>query len=182
MEKIILSEKIIEEAKSYIPLATKEALALSLSQCCVEKVRVGMDEKMANRYPPRVQENLMTKARAVMGVFLYYYLGIEWEGWEEDLCIPLNLYDQYASSHIMNQLERMKSNGKIRDKIYDIVYDFRTFKGMLDAKIFSIVSHNNDTAMRLAAILDLSTSPEQMQAIMQNIQKISELFPKGEKE
>jgi len=107
-----------------------------------------------------------------MGVFTHYYLKLEWEGWEEDICMPLNLYDEYASSRVVSQVERMKANDRVREKIYAILEDYRMFASMLNAQIHSQMGHINDTAVRINAVLSLNTDPQQMQATLEKTQEI----------
>lgn len=173
---IQITQTMLEQANQYIPLATKAALAQAITQACMEKVKVGVSQKDAGVLPPRWQENVMTKHRALMGVFARYYLKIEWEGWEEDICMPLNLYDEYASSRVVSQVERMKPNDRIREKIYAILEDYRMFASMLNSEIHSQLGHLNDTAMRINAVLSLNTDPQQLQATLEKSQEILKML------
>ena len=171
----------IQRANDYIPLMTKGALAKMIAPACIEPVKIQADD--GTPLPDRYQENPVNKARGLMGVFIRYYLNIEFDGWAEDILIPANIYDKYAGSHIFSQIEKMKSVSACRDKIFNILGDYKQFTSMLNGEIFSQLSNANDAVGRMQMAMSTGMSPEAlseaMNALEETARKIEEL--KGEK-
>ncbi|MEG2187266.1 MAG: hypothetical protein RR085_08060 [Clostridia bacterium] len=145
--KIIITAEDIREAGDYIPITEKAALAQVLARACVLPIEI--KDKNGLRFPGRTEENVLAKERAVLGVFLSYYLHVKWENYKEDISAPVELYDLYMSSGLFNQLERLKGNPELRTKIFDILADYKCFCKMLNTEIFSLIGHSNDTVARL---------------------------------
>ncbi|MEG1757794.1 MAG: hypothetical protein RR235_04970 [Oscillospiraceae bacterium] len=171
MGKVVLSASDIEKAKSYMPLLNKAAVARAMAPACVETVKLGTEDRLSP-IPDRAQENTMTRERGLMGVFVRFYLNLEWEGWEEDILIPVNIYDDFMGSHIFGQLERMKSNARLRDKVFDMLSDYRRFQSMLGTEIATLIAHKNDVAARLLSVIYSQTTSESMSGAMEELERL----------
>ena len=178
--KITLGSVDIAKANDYIPLVTKQGLVNTLAPLCVVNVKIGGNGSGDQALPDRAQEDTFSKARALMGVFLRFYLNIEFEGWAEDLRIAANLYDVYAGSHIMNQLERLKSESSCRNKIFDMLSDYKQFTSMLNTEIFSILSHKNDVVGRINMVMNAAVDPERMRELVDSLKELREAGETGE--
>jgi hypothetical protein len=133
-----------------------------------------VDEKGEASVPNRAEEDVLYSRRAAMGVFLRHYLNYEFEGWEEDIALPLNLYDQWAGSHVFNQLERLKSVAAVRDKVFDILADYKEFVKLLNNAIYTRINHQNDAVLRFNQMMESSTTPEAFQQAREELVKLAE--------
>lgn len=169
-EPFIIDEEMIKKATSYIPLATKKAIATALADAClvaVDKTTENIATETQLPIPQLYREECGAKPLYLMYYFLTEYLHIKLsdEFTEEE-------YDYYASSHIFNQLERFKTADKeIKDKVFDILYDFKELKKMLDTEIFNLKESRNDGVERISASISLFSSPENVKQLNDLLQK-----------
>lgn len=169
-DKFIITEEMIANATSYLPHADKKAISAVIANDCLEVVDVtleGIVQKAAIPLPQLYKERCGAKHLYLMYYFLTKYLHIEIaEDFDE------SLYDYYAGSHIFNQLERFKSgNVEIKNKVFDILYDFKELKKMLDTEIFNLKENKNDGIERLSASFSLLSTPENVKALNGLLQK-----------
>lgn len=161
---------MIAEATDYIPLSMKKAIATAVAKEClvaVDKTTENIATETQLPIPQLYREECGAKQLFLMYYFLTEYLHIELKDdfVEED-------YDYYASSHIFNQLERFKSgNAEIKNKVFNIFYDFKELKKMLDTEIFNLKESTNNGLDRVQSYIDLFASPE-------NITKLNDLLQK----
>ena len=169
-EKFIITEEMIQKAESYIPLARKRAIAKAVAEACLEAAdalteEISRDTQLS--IPQLHREQCGTKALHLMYFFLTEYLHLDLsDDFAEDE------YDYYASSHIFNQLERFKSGDmELRIKVFDILYDYKALKSMLETEIYNLKETKNSALDRLQSSLALFSTPE-------NIAKLNELLQK----
>lgn len=174
-QPFIIDEEMIKKATSYIPLATKKAIAIALADAClvaVDKTTENIAAETQLPIPQLYREECGAKPLYLMYYFLteYLHIAVSDEFTEEE-------YDYYASSHIFNQLERFKTADKIiKDKVFDILYDFKELKKMLDTEIFNLKESRNDTLDRIQDSISLFASPENIKQLNDLLQKtISEV-------
>lgn len=163
--RIVLTEEMILEANDYLPLGQKYEMAQAIAQDCVAKAKMQMqrEDGTVKALPDRVQEMQLKTNLYMMGVLAKHYLKIAYEGMDDmmgdnrffGLQMPMNLYDQFAQSHVMNQLEQMKTSRNVKDKVYNILYDYRKFQRMVNAEIEIVVGHQNDVVWRLLAAMEM---------------------------
>lgn len=175
---VILTEEDIRNAKSYVPIETKQAMANWMTVFCVEEHKSPNDGKLLP-LPPVYKENRMTRQLFMMGVLAHLYLGkpCEWQsvsfeatdGRVEkklDLMMDADAYNEWAGSHVLNQMERMKKlKGETADKVFDILSDYKLFEQMLLGAIRDEVSVRNSEADRLAMILAVQNSEAEAAAL-----------------
>lgn len=163
--KIIITKEIIEKANDYTPLQLKVEMVERIAQECVARVvmtKVGKNGEQ-EPLPDRCQEQPLFTNLYLMGVLASKYLFIPYDGEydaKEDnpyygLMMPLNIYDQFAASHVINQLEKLKGDKECRDKVFNILYDYGQFRRMLYDEIHRIVEHRNDVVWRMLAALEV---------------------------
>jgi hypothetical protein len=162
--KIIITKEIIEKASDYMPLQLKVEMVERIAQECVARVvmtKVGKNGEQ-EPLPDRCQEQQLLTNLYLMGVLASNYLFIPYEGEydaREDnpyygLMMPLDIYDRFAASHVVNQLEKLKGDKDCRDKVFNILYDYGQFRRMLYDEIHRIVEHRNDVVWRLTEALE----------------------------
>lgn len=166
----LVDEEMIKNATSYISLATKKAIAKGLADACLVAIDT-TTEKIASEtqlpIPQLYREECGAKSLYLMYYFLTEYLHIKLS--DE---FPEEEYDYYASSHIFNQLERFKTADKeIKDKVFDILYDYKELKKMLDTEIFNLKESRNDTLDRIQDSISLFASPENIKQLNDLLQK-----------
>lgn len=177
MERFVITPEMVKRANCYVDLLTKSAIAAQGAKQCVTTVHIQL-ENTAAPVPDRAQENVLVKARLMMGMLAAYYLKIPFEGQDDDLAMPLNIYDQWAASHVMNQLERMKSNAEVRDKVFDLLTDFKEWQKMLNTEIYALLKHRNDTCTRILEMMEKQSTPEAFQNAVGEIQRLQDEIQK----
>lgn len=161
-----ITPEIIDQACDYIPLMEKQKMAETIGQKCVARVQmtmVGTDGRKKG-LPDRFQETQLLTNLYLMGILAKCYLHIPYDGdgdTREDnpyygLQMPLNVYDRFAGSHVMNQLEQLKTDKACKDKIYNILYDYRKLQRMISAEIEMAVEHQNDVVWRFLNVMEMN--------------------------
>lgn len=166
--KIVITPEIVKNATDYIPLMKKQEMAETIAQKCIVKVLMKYTEKGDGTdsvpMPDRYQEYHMYTNLYLMGVLAHEYLHIPYEGDGtgkeiidyENLKMPANVYDQWGASHALNQLEQMKTDRELREKVFDLLNDFKDFRWMLAHEIDILLGHNNDVVTRMMQALGAS--------------------------
>ena len=171
MEKFILTTEIMDKARDYMPLADKVELATYIAEHCIEKQPTATQNKAKDLVidlPYLRQENMALKQLMLMHTLLTYYLQIDVNepfGYED--------YDYYASSHILNQLERQKGNVAYKDKAFDLITDYKDFKKVLDTILFNVKTSNNDPLERFVATIELVAKPENLKELKGQLEKLT---------
>ena len=167
----IVTEEMIQNASSYIPHARKKAIAKATAKACLEaadKATADIAEETSPPIPQLYREECGAKPLHLMYFFLndYLRLGLGDEFTEEE-------FDYYASAHPINQLERLKSgDAQIKNKVFDILYDYKQLKSMIEVEIFNLKETRNNALDRLQDSISLFAAPE-------NIAKLNELMQKN---
>lgn len=166
--KIVITPEIVKSATDYIPLMKKQEMAETIAQKCIVKVLMKYTEKGDGTdsvpMPDRYQEYHMYTNLYLMGVLAHEYLHIPYEGDGtgkeiidyENLKMPANVYDQWGASHVLNQLEQMKTDREMREKVFDLLNDYKDFRWMLAHEIDILLGHNNDVVTRMRQALGAS--------------------------
>ena len=166
--KIVITPEIVKNATDYIPLMKKQEMAETIAQKCIVKVLMKYTEKGDGTdsvpMPDRYQEYHMYTNLYLMGVLAHEYLHIPYEGDGtgkeiidyENLKMPANVYDQWGASHVLNQLEQMKTDRELREKVFDLLNDYKDFRWMLAHEIDILLGHNNDVVTCMMQALGAS--------------------------
>ena len=166
--KIVITPEIVKNATDYIPLMKKQEMAETIAQKCIVKVLMKYTEKGDGTdsvpMPDRYQEYHMYTNLYLMGVLAHEYLHIPYEGDGtgkeiidyENLKMPANVYDQWGASHVLNQLEQMKTDRELREKVFGLLNDYMDFRWMLAHEIDILLGHNNDVVTRMMQALGAS--------------------------
>lgn len=168
-KKFYVTEEMLRKANDYVPLSKKVAIAKIIAPKCIEKSKTAEQNQKGLEFlalPTLWVDDIETKNLYTMSILLSEYLN---EKIPEDFTDEI--YDEYASAHILNQLERFKSNVVLKDKVFDLLNDFRDFKKILDIEIFNEKEVRNDPVARLSAAISIISNPEnikKMQAEMEN--------------
>lgn len=192
---IKIEEKDIEQASSFVPVSQKYVVAALAAKICVETV-----PKKQNPWPEapdRFRENRMLRHMVMMGILAKFYLNKEFEPAEisygvkgkkrqqsqVDFMMDGQTYDEWAGSHVINQLERLKKSKEraTADKVFDILYDYKAFENMVFGAIRDELELRNDVCGRLGALLSVQVTPADMQRLIEEVKAMEGNAPQGEK-
>lgn len=174
----IITKEIIEKAKTYMPIEDKISLSKIIAEKCVDIIPQSRKNPISDRankilsLPLPEGELSALKSMLTMSVLLGFYFNIDIDTQNKD-AMTFASYDEYASSHPLNQLDRLKSNAEIRDKVYDLVADFKEFKKMVDIEIYNIRTYRNDPLIRLAATIGLYLTKENLNKLKDGLEQMS---------
>ena len=142
----------ILNANDYIHAVERQELIESIAPKCIVKVRTSYIPTGATEsvpIPDRFQEYGMLTSLYLMGVLAVKYLNRPFEGSDESLQMPANIYDEWAGSHVLSQIEAMRSDKTVHDKACHILQDFYAFRTALYREIETNLGHQNDIVWRL---------------------------------
>ena len=144
---ITITKEILEQASDYMPAEEKQLWADRVANVCIVSVDMtGKDDNGRTLpVPPRCEENGLARTFALAQEYLKLY--------QKDKVLLETDYEEILSSHLVNQIERMKSDRDVRDKAFNILYDFGELKKMLNTSIYSKLGHLNDPLSRLLVAL-----------------------------
>lgn len=171
----------VKKAKSYMPVSTKDAVARLMAQLCV----LTQQSESEMPTPPMKVENRVRKLQCLHGVLAGWYFGGEFEKEklryrdkdgkmqerEVSFCMSEEVLDDWLADHPMNQLERLKKEKTVANKIYDILYDFKAFELMLNGAIREEIEVANDPAVRMAQTMLAQSSPESLRETMRVLEE-----------
>lgn len=163
MAKYFTEEDILN-ANTYMPIAVKSQTAKAIAVSSVSVVNVKMDitqdngEKQERPLPPRYTENVLTKMAWQLRMLLAYYLRQDFG--TEDMTAAQ--YDEWGQVAVFNQLDRLKQskNPDVRNRVYDILDDYRELCKMISTEIAMELAVRNDPFNRIAVWLTEQISPE----------------------
>lgn len=171
-DKFIITEEMISKATDYIPFTEKIAIVDELAESCIEavdKIMDGIATETQLPIPQLYKERCGAKQYFLMYYFLtkYLHIDIKADKWSDEQ------YDYFAGSHIFNQLERFKSgnNAEIKAKVFDILYDYKQLKQMLETEIYNLKESHNDGLSRLNDSISLFASPDNIKQLNNLLQK-----------
>ena len=123
-------------------------------------------------------EDTFAKSRYLMAALCVLYLGIPSDKLDkesgDDWLMTDAEYDHYAMSHIVNQIERMKSNAELRDKAFDLLRDYRDLEKRLNTAIYNTMAVMNDPINRLFQKLAFDMSPEALEAQKKELERLQQ--------
>lgn len=174
MDKFIfeITPEMIKVAKSYIPLSEKVAIAKAVAEACIEPLETSVLSVQADNtlaLPKQYEENIYLKKLYLAQYFLSEYLNIQ---------LPENFtgadYDKFFASHPMNQLERMKGSTELKNKVFDILADFKELKKIVDIEIYNAKAARNDGLERLLAGITVVSTPENVEALVKELKQATD--------
>lgn len=177
MKYFELTSEIMGTAKTYMPLTQKTILAEMIARKCLHPIKPQNKEDNIESFlviPSVVGENILQKEQMLLNVLLSHYFNIE---------IPkmdAKLYDKYMGNHLLNQLERYKTDPVYKVKAFDILTDYKTIRKMVDTEIYNIKAKENDVAERILKGISLWSAermledPEYLKKMTEEIKKFAE--------
>lgn len=175
-KKLSLTEEGLRaKAKSYASLEVKKRFLSDCAMRCFDKMEIGTEN--GEPLPPFYKENGVRKAKYMMSALVIIYLGeraVDFAGddpWE----LTDEEYDAYAASFPVSQLERIKKTTQdkdLRDKVYDLLADYRLLEKLLNAECYGLLPAMNDTLSRFQMMMTMQSTPEAMEAVMTSLDEV----------
>ena len=168
----IITEDVIRNATSYLPIDKKSAMARTFAEDCIAKVEISVSKDEGDdALPPRYQENPRMKSLFGMMVLLSDYLHLIPADENGEVSLTAQEFDEWGEASVMNQLDRMKSskNAEIKNKIYDILDDYREFYRMLGVEISSIIANKKDFIIRFLQYFTAEITPDVLKGLMDGL-------------
>lgn len=170
---IKLTEQQIEKAESYVGLQQKEEFVEACMKQCLGSVEVSLGGEYP--MPTMFMESTFMKSKYLMCAFVKLYLKEEVETEEGDTWLmTTEAYDEWAGSHVFNQLERMKDKKELRDKCFDILKDYRDLERRLSSAVKGYMAVINDPINRMVLKIYELTSEEALERKKQEVAKLVE--------
>ena len=179
MEKFTITKEIIEKATDYIPLAEKQAIAKVIAENSIEPIEMSVLSVQADStlaLPQRYEENWLLKKLYLAQYFLTEYLHIELS---ENFSVKD--YDNFFNAHPFEQLERLKRNKEIADKVFDILADYGELKKLTEVEIYNAKAARNDTLERFLAGITVLSTPENIEAMTKELKNATEQLSTAKK-
>lgn len=174
MENFELTKELLAKAKTYMPLAEKTIYAELIARKSLKAIKPLQDKEDIKTFllvPSVVGEDLNIKEQCLLNVLLSHYFNIKLPQMNN------KIYDKYMGSHILNQLERYKSDPEYKTKAFDILTDFKLIKKMVDAEIYNFKTKENDFLERFMKGLSLfsldkmTNDPEYLKKMQEELKK-----------
>ena len=164
----VITEEMILNATTYMPLNRKAAMAQYIADKSVVTVNVtaGEEGKEKKSLPSRYTESYQARSVGQMIVLLQFYLNQKIDsGFAEEQ------YDEWGASAVFNQLDRFKQskNPDVRNKVYDLLDDYREFCKFVGSEITMQLAVRNDPITRISAWLVQEIPPEAIAKIRESL-------------
>lgn len=158
------------EWKTYIPLLEKQKIAEHIAAGSLVRYRSTVDYGGEELFDAAITaEDVPTRWRYMMGVLFKFYLRIAFQPVEgEDYLMAADDYDRAASAHVLNALERMKSDMGARDKVFDLLRDYKELDRMVSVELNAQLAARNDLLPRILHVLTQTATP----AALTNLQEM----------
>lgn len=180
MGRYLIGEQDIKKATTYLPLVKKVALAHFIAKLCVESQEVAIkDGESITVLPDIYQRSQIREMQFRMGVFVKEYLGREFdqvhrkngEGKEEPVPYLMSADDVDRYANVETQIDRLKRTKEISDDCYEILNDYHAWLKILNQEISALLAVKNDFVGRFVQAMNKGTSPEQLNAILDQLKQ-----------
>lgn len=168
-DKITITKEMLLAADDYIPSSEKEAWVSDTASKCFDRLEITSD---GEQMPQMYMVNTGLKSRYLMAMLLRYLKqGYEAEENDPSLITEAD-YDRWASSHAINQIERWKKDVELRDKCYDILYDFHDLKKRLTSQLMGLLTVQNDSVLRQSQYM--TTQLQTLPTVLEQLKELQE--------
>lgn len=179
MGKIIITEEILKNARDYIPYAEKKRFLDDCAGRCFDRLEISADGGAGLvAMPPMYKKNpfLVRRYMTAAVVMLYLQLPCAPADRKKDAwMISLDKYDEIAASHIFNQLDRLKSKVSsqvYKDKIFDMIADYRELEKMMNDEIYALLQVMNEPITRMLASIQLTATPDSLRSAAEQLKNV----------
>lgn len=162
-----ITKKILTEAEDYIPLGEKVKIAQEIARHCVYSISYNLEVGgVPVDVPDYHGKSTGLRERFLLGVLLWRYLKIPYDPVEGSVyLLSLDDYDRAARLHPLNALERFKSDPEAREKVFDLLRDYKALCDFTRSALDDLVAAQNDPVQRYLAAQAASVTPEALKAL-----------------
>ena len=162
-----ITREVVLGAEQYVPLEAKMAFARTVAEQCCDVAQTTFSLNGTDLMVPDVRvENSALRQRYLMGALYGIYLKVPYEPVKNtEWLMAQDDYNRAASQFPMNQLERLKSDAAVRDKVFNILRDFKELERFVNAEIGNTLTIGNDVVARIIAALSMSVTPQALEAL-----------------
>lgn len=174
MEKIELTKEMLAEARDYMTNALKEAWVSETAPKCFDRLAITADK---DPLPPMYMVNMGLKSRYLMTIFVHEYLRQPFEVDPTDEMLMSEAdFDRWAGNHIFCQLAKLKNDASVRDKCYNIIYDYHDLEKRLTAQLNGLLTVQNDSVLRENQLMaaQIQQLPQVREQLLELIEKHKE--------
>lgn len=186
MSDFVITAENVKNGCAYVPIMEKERIVGTIAEHCLEAVQIAVQlgNGKQNAVPALFRPNYGLKQRFILGILLKRYLNCEFQPCEStEYLMSADEYDRWAEHHPISTLERLKAEKDIRDKVYDLLYDYKELEKRLTAAIYDECQMQNDAVIRAYAVisesLDGIATPEMLQAQLNELKGEYSKFLEG---
>ncbi len=174
-----VTKDMLKTAITYMPLAIKESVSKQIAELCLEDIDTAEQNKIGEAIialPHLKGENLTLKNILLLNTLVGYYLDQDMPETDENgkEIDAFERYDYYAGGHLLNQIERFKSDPEVKDIVFDLMSDYKDFKKLVDTEIYNAKANTNDLIPRMFAAIEVLSTPETMNTIIEELKKLGE--------
>lgn len=169
-DKITITKEMLADASDYIPNSAKEKWITETAPKCFDRLAISVD---GDSMPEMYMVNTGLKARYLMTALVSMYLRHEYEADDTDASLMSEAdYDKWAGAHIFCEIDRWKRDVELRDKCYDMLYDYHDLEKRFSSQIMGLLSVQNDDVMRQSRYMDAQM--KQLPALIEELRKLQE--------
>ena len=166
MERIEITREMLLAANDYVPNAEKIEWVNTVADRCFDRLAIKVDEE---NMPPMYMVNYALKSRYLMAALVSLYLHGEFAAEADDeLLMSEADFDKWAGGHALCQIDRWKRDAELRDKCFDLLYDYHDLEKRLSTQINGLLAAQNDYVVR--------QSQQMANAAMNDLPKILDLL------
>ena len=175
---VIITREDVQNARTYMPILMKSQLASQIAIWCTDEAVGSGNEGVV----PLYLENRTKRQLFLYGLLAKWYLKREFEcgsalvvddGEEKeveiDYFMTVESYDEWAGSHVMNQLERLKRDKEISDSVFDILQDFKALEAMIYGAVRDELEVRNDVVRRMSSSISAAITPSDVQGFVDEV-------------
>lgn len=173
-KRFILTPETMKAANDYLPLSKMAMLAKTIAPACLEKSKTAKQNEKGLEFlalPTLWVDDPELKELYKMHVLLEYYLKIPTPDDFSD-----KEYDTFGEAHILNQIERFKGNAGLKDKVFDLLENYKRFEKMLNIEIENEKAVRNDPVARLTAAISIVSNPENIKKMKEELERTADEF------
>lgn len=178
MDRIQITKENLMQMPDYVPLREKMQFVKEAADLCFDRIELKIDKGLDSvPMPPMYKENTAIKSRVLMAAYAKLYFGEPYEFEKNQWLMTEPEYDRFASSHIMNQMERLKRcDGEVRDKAFDAISDMRDLEKRLNTEIYGLTQVMNEPVTRIIMALQQQTTPEAVSGALNELKDAQKAF------
>lgn len=147
-----LTKEMLLNASDYIANSDKEAWVADTAPKCFDRLSIAVN---GDTMPEMYMVNTGLKSRYLMTAFVKQYLKQEYEADGTDAALMSDTeYDKWAGGHVFCQVDRWKRDVDVRDKCYDLLYDYHDLEKRFTSQIMGLLTIQNDSVLRQSQYME----------------------------